>query len=563
MRTLPAVLAFLSLSIAQAYGQDKPTRIVAVDIDGILINVGPMADNAKTVQWKVLAKHKQIDSPKALAATARQTLKDADKLEFDFQRVEFAGVASTDDTQESLPDMFDKQVKPSHINEVLPSQHPYVDAVRSFFSGVKDMREAVSDTRGNPSPRSAKMIAQLKGAKINELFAHSWGTEIVYLGILRGEIIPPKKLFIVGVPEDNQEKWLMLAKYTGIEVHVVGFQYDKLKIAGTLATQLKSDLPRDYAGLNNLWGEQCAKRPGRCADPANFVQTKFDYNVGLQPPGAPKDEFFKIHPLSKDHDRLLYYQYLHERGLFDKTAAELDAPQLKLVQAEENKMLASAMVEARTLIAEAKAQVRLQEKDSDERRKNIAATPMEPVQLNVTKPSLPAEEQKPIQITPLPKTPFEIAAPEIRAFAIAACRSPVPAPTGYYSFTLNDAFYEGLRGRGPQTGMAIQYSLDGLTGCSRSLYLQLISMIYEGSYWKVSSGNWLRDTVASYSSYPQPWVPQGQTTPQPKRSNSGGNDNSASSAERPTPEHDADGEALRQLKAMDDAAMRKRFGLPP
>lgn len=347
---------------------------ITVMIDSVPVRVGLMADTEDAVRWKVLAEREGIDSKKSLRETARENLLNANRLPYEFQRVEVAGMLDTDDTSEKLPDMFDRQLKLSNRDENFLTRSPLVNRLKSYLSGFIDLREAMSDTQGYPTERAAKIIAELKGARINELFAHSWGTEAVYLGLLNGKIIPPKKLFIVGVPEANEEKWLMLAKYTGIEIHVVGFEWDKAKIAGDLVTKLKSGLPADTAGLEKLWGKSCAARSRSepaCADPDKFIRTKFDYDIHVRPPDVPKDKFIKGRLTSLDHDRMLYYTYLQNRKLLYKTVAQLEAPQLKLVKVEENRILARAMDEARSLIAQAKEQERIQNRDHDERLKNL------------------------------------------------------------------------------------------------------------------------------------------------------------------------------------------------
>lgn len=389
MMSPPAAAAFLLLLTVPAMSQEGTAT---VEIDGVPIRVGGLgADVDEAIQWKVLQR-KGIDSNKKLHEEARKNLVNSEQLPHEFQRVEIAGVGSIDDTDAIHPGMIDKQIKTSNLNEVFPSERreseltgiPRVlrDGYNRIIGGWgKDVREALSDTRGIPSVRSYEIINQLRYMKINELFAHSWGTEVVYLAILNGYIDPPKKLIVMGVPEDNQEKWLALAKYTGTEVHVVGFKWDKLKMLGTLATKFKSGLPRDTAGLNKLWGERCAKRTtstAACADPTKFVRTRFDYNVHVRPPSVSKDALIQG-TYGLDHERMDYLKYLNSRNLFNKTVAELEAPQLPLIKAEENRILEEAMGEARTLIdsakliAETEAIARRKRLDDELRARELAA----------------------------------------------------------------------------------------------------------------------------------------------------------------------------------------------
>ena len=307
-------------------------------------------NSLESVRWKLLEARNGITSRESLRKEARAALERTDRLPFALQRVEVTGVGSADDTSQTHPEMFNRQLKLSNQNAVVPSRSPFRDALKSLFAGAVDLGEALSDTSGKPTARSEKIISGLRGVRINELFAHSWGSEAVYLGILNGNIIPPKKLFILGVPDANEEKWRMLAKFTGIEVHVVGFQYDKLRIVGNAAIHLATGRPTDAAALENLWRARCSERGGRGCSDSKFKTTKFDYNIGVTPPDAPKDEFFQMHLSRLDHDRMLYYRYLHDRNLFSKTVDEMDAPQLQMVKTEEDRLLSEAMDEARSLI---------------------------------------------------------------------------------------------------------------------------------------------------------------------------------------------------------------------
>ena len=73
-----------------------------------------------------------------------------------------------------------------------------------MFSRLEEMHAAM---RGEMTDRSKQTFAAYKDKDINELVAHSWGSEAVYAAILNGELRPPKKLIVVGVPDDNLEKW--------------------------------------------------------------------------------------------------------------------------------------------------------------------------------------------------------------------------------------------------------------------------------------------------------------------------------------------------------------------
>lgn len=477
-----------------------------VEVDGIQFQIGDLGDSDVTVQWKYLAQRKKIDSSAKLAKVAREALIKNKTLPFELQRIEVAGMLAVDETNEGHSDMFNKRLKLSNLNDPREKRGFLRDTWRALANRGKDLTEALSDTRGIPTARSAEIIADLKGKKINELFAHSWGTEAVYLGILSGEIIPPKKLVIVGVPEANEEKWLALAKFTGIQVHVVGFEYDKVRIAGNLGIKLKSGLPKDRAGLEALWTSRCAERRGRgCADPQKFVRTKFDYNVGIQPPNAPKDEFFRMHLSKMDHDRMLYYRYLYNRNIFNKTPEQLEAPQVKLVKAEENRILAEAMIEARSMIeaAEAAAQIvadaeaatrpnRLwDDLNSPEGRRRLA-------ELKEVGPP-PSAHVRPADVAParaVAVTNFVSMLPNIRAYAESSCRSPGTAPVpSDVKLPLDHIHFLAMDGR------EIDRLSAGLGACELRLFHRLIEVIRLGQGRGVTS-EWVARTARSYMPSP-------------------------------------------------------------
>lgn len=532
---------------------------------GAAFKAGAMSDTESVAMWEIL-KSKGYLSPEELRIKVRAKLLVENRLPYRYQRVEVSGVGAIDDTNATWPNMIDFPLKTSNYNELFPEEQRIADfaslrkhatdainGVNTFFG--RDLRESFSDTRGVPSPRSQQVIAQLKDATINELFAHSWGTEVVYLGILNGDIIPPKRLVVVGVPESNEEKWRMLAAYTGIEVHVVGFEWDKARIAGEVAMKFKSGLPRDTASLQKLWNEKCRARMGKapCSDPEKFVQKNFDYNLHVSPPEGPKDTFVNetIRQVL-DHDRLLYYDYLSKRNLFNKTVEQLEAPQLKLIEAEESEILAEALNEARALIARARAQAAIAQRDHDERlkrtyaemairscanpgsvsqdelddlpvpfqkdlqwsgdlppgldecavqvyfilRKGLDANrlrersmPVVPFAVLPDAPRVAAARPSP-PATPAaqPKIPLNSIFPTLKDVAVRACASPARAVFGV-SVPQSASAYSFNRDRDDESAALFS---DGLGECARGLFYKLIDTIRSGQV-SVFNDAWLRE----------------------------------------------------------------------
>ena len=469
----------------------------AVEIDGIVINLGNTADSEDAVKWKVLSARKGIHSYKELHESARDNLKREDRLPFHFQRVEVAGAGSTDNTNETMPDMIDKQLKLSHANDV-PSER-WLDKLKNFFDRGKDLTESLSDTSGTPTARSQKILAELKGKRINELFAHSWGSEAVYLGILNGDILPPKKLVIIGVPASNEQKWLMLAKYTGIEVHVIGFENDKARAVGRAGLMFKSELPTDTAGLESLWRERCAEPGHVCANPAKFKRTKFDYNIDAPLPREMNSTFIDR---KLSHDRLIYYSYLYSRKLFNKTIEELDAPQAKMVEDESNRILEEAMDEARSLIASAKIQAQIYASERskgfwgkgnmDEFRRRMSE-----IRKNEVPPVVRPIAPRIAPAVPAGKTFFSSNLSDLKDLAVRACSSSNEvAPAESLVNPQHSYFFS--KDRDDQIIAELSVHLDS---CSRQLFSKLIEMIRAGQGPSVTS-QWLRTRANDYTSRP-------------------------------------------------------------
>ena len=348
--TLRCVLLVVAIMPTAAYGQQP----AAVTIRGIEIKVGNNADTEDVVAWKYLFANRGINSRDGLKDSVIKDLNKNNRLPIKYQRVEVNGVETTENTSDKIPGMFDKQLKMSYMNEPNDSGK-IVRALHDAFNWSSDMFSAIKDMGGEPTAHAKEVLAAIQGQQINELIAHSWGTEAVYAAILSGFVPPPKKLILIGVPEENEEQWRMLAKYTGIEVHVVGFSTDKLQISGNAVNFFATGLPRDPQKLEKLWQQRCANRGEiGCADPSRFDRRKFDYDVNVPAPHVTETTIDRLHLSGMDHDRMLYYEYLAERGLFNKTVAQLDAPQQKLIADEVDRSLSDAMGEAAQLISQAK-----------------------------------------------------------------------------------------------------------------------------------------------------------------------------------------------------------------
>ncbi len=141
-----------------------------------------------------------------------------------FQRIFVSGVlsASDDETEAAYGRYWDQRIALSFFDD----EPGGTSLWQHVLNGVSDFAAWRQDRSGEASERSHQELKNLSGASINELYAHSWGTEAVYAAILDGTILPPNKLVLMGVPTRNLAKWEALSRATGTEVDIRGFDQD-------------------------------------------------------------------------------------------------------------------------------------------------------------------------------------------------------------------------------------------------------------------------------------------------------------------------------------------------
>lgn len=146
-----------------------------------------------------------------------------------FQRVEIKGVVAKDNTNAVLPGMFDKQITPAHAR----------DKLLEVPAWIQDINDLQQDARQELSATAKRTAEELGDKEINEIVAHSWGTEIIYNLILTGAVKSPRRLIVAGMPDRDFKKWEALAKYTGTEVVVY-----------TNARDIAAGAARELGGIN-------------------------------------------------------------------------------------------------------------------------------------------------------------------------------------------------------------------------------------------------------------------------------------------------------------------------
>ena len=472
---------------------------------------------------------------------------------FDHARVEVTGVASNDDTNVMNPELFDKQIKPSFSAvENMNSAERADYEVRKLLDPARlgdtfpDLAEYSKAAAGETTPRARLKLKAYRDAEINEIVAHSWGTELIYAAILNGEIPPPKRLIVVGVPDDDKLKWMLLAAWTGTEVHWVRADNDKVAKAG--AERIASKVTTDFEAR---WKALCGGK---------VPKTRTCRPHGRLPEQLIVDEIGDLPGLT-GHDRGEYYEAVKAKNIIDGGWRDLRKAETAVKVAEielvESIVLAEALKQARILVERARAQVEIAHRDHDERLRNTyldiaqrscanpgsitqaeldslakphdtssmglrdgelsgvcasgylmllrgataedlrmeSSPPQMPADLNPTFPPLPKSPQMPAQI--IAKTPFSSVLPGLRNHAVWACSSSDEVPIDSNLTNPNNpfSFWKEMDDKTANKLAA------GLGDCEAKLFRELIRVIRNGEGHLISPG-WVKETAAEYRPRP-------------------------------------------------------------
>lgn len=272
-----------------------------------------------------------------------------------YQRVEIKGIFAKGDTNDALKNLFDKQIEASHLGEKGNTVIPVPAKARAGWNHLKDLYDLHDETYGEYTEAAKLAVKELKDKEINEIVAHSWGSEIVYNAILKGDINPPRRLIVCGMPDRDLEKWRQLSKHTGTEVVVYtnssdpiagaarlgGWVQDRLGEAGRsqspgLVIPRPIDLPTEQFAAQ--WATACRSR--KC-------------NPHARPLSEPN---FNYSYKGATHDRYAYYQAMLNDGAIP--ANEADAYKLRdrqnaTVAAEADRLYAAALDQEITQIGAA------------------------------------------------------------------------------------------------------------------------------------------------------------------------------------------------------------------
>lgn len=512
--------------------------------------------------------------------------KDQQRLDgelFDHARIEVTGVASSDDTFAFNPKDFDGQAKPSYtVDEGGLKSAAWKQFTRARrwmtgwapdptlpFEAMHDSLEFEQAAAGILTSRGKKALKEFAGKEINEVVAHSWGTELMYAAILNGYMLPPKKLIIVGVPDNNNEKWELLAQRTGTQVvHVRSLNDQIAKVGAMVADRhVKVDFKKK-------WDRFCEDRATKSSCGAHGRTPK--QVEWINPPDNPG---------TAGHDRQAYYDILKKKGVIEGTVVQLrhkeSANLDDVIWAKQMMLLESAKEEASKLVAQARGQrelaVREQLKrveiaarerrehddrllavmgdlarracdDPDSLRQSVLDALPKPrdenfasrypsnglsgCSLNVfewIRNGSPAADivagvyssRGPAIIVAIPVAPgptppanivakfpseFAMLLPEFAKFAAESCRNPGSGTAPFFSY-------------GSGTGKthsqfvgwydsAYHVEMASLTGCSRRLFIDFVNLVLFEEWWKVRERGWIERQVSYYTPQYHPREPR-------------------------------------------------------
>jgi hypothetical protein len=289
---------------------------------------------------------------------------------FDLHRVEMSGVSSTAKTR--FGGFFDRRIQSSNMTrrDVQPAwnvpQEDSSGAVVQYLRSLKgtiiegyrftlDCKDATNETlAGALTTRGHDVIRELKDKKIEEIYAHSWGSELIYNGILTGDIEPPKKLVVVGVPDRDYKKWELLQKYAGTEVvfakapDMVQMGGEALRVGGNAATSVREwkenlaglvgVLPKSSYSLERMWAQRYGGRGPVRADKLRVLD--FD--------GKNHDMGFWL-----GHNKDGYYGYLIEKKVLVEPIKTMRARQEGKIRSEMDSIWGDATSQAKDLVEQA------------------------------------------------------------------------------------------------------------------------------------------------------------------------------------------------------------------
>jgi hypothetical protein len=309
-------------------------------------------------------------------ASAKEALEQEGNPVYDLHRVEFTGVGTKNEGK--WASYFQKYFFASHrAARTTEEQADWFDDTQDL---TRDGRNALQEMRSPVlTERGKEVVAELKGKKIDEIYAHSWGSEVVYNAILNGDLLPPKRLVVIGVPERDLEKWRLLNQYTGSEVIFVRSSRDAVQLGGETLRR-SSELTKDLAAYSqNGWmnaktalalAELVVPLPAQISD----VEKLWAARKGVRAPiVAAKEDGFKVLQLDSSiykggHDKDAYHGFLAQEKLLAKPWISMQKEQESLLARKKDELWQNAVSQANAELSKARELKASIEADREQRR---------------------------------------------------------------------------------------------------------------------------------------------------------------------------------------------------
>jgi len=405
---------------------------------------------------------------------------------FTIQRLEVSGIWTNADAEPPFRDRFDAFLHPSYlgvVDKIAEENSSWIPKVlfgltfqeMLAIAAAKDLMESRAEMGGQLTETGKFILQPLKDNKdayINEIVAHSWGSDIVYNGILEGYIRPPKRIILIGVPNPYVTKWLELAKRLPIDVKVYSSKEDI--VSNKVNSKWTKWVMHNAAGYSqDFWkqkvDEYCNRRDSECDKPrpGSFHSAycgTFLADVDAQ----------LVHAGPAGHARLAYYDYVKTQGELSDTVEQMNQDQEEAVTAKMNEMFDKAMAEARYTLKQ---------------------SPYETITRQICR-NMVVHETPPIPVLqpfiPPAYKPYE----ELYSLATAACLNP-------YGLT-----EEGMRRHlsGFPDRQSYSLSLNIPPGCVRDLFSELLQFNAAGSPDTLNR-NWLVGEAMQFNQRHAPSYP--------------------------------------------------------
>jgi hypothetical protein len=422
-------------------------------------------EHARAKAWAILGEQGYGTTPGFFRANTMEMMRSAGELPT-IQRLEVTGVWTNDDASPAYAGRFDAHLHPSHLAEVEKQENESLKWIPSktlrdlWYARARakakamDLKEAREEMNGRLTQRGRASLSYFKDLYVNEIVAHSWGTDIVYNGILEGYIHPPKRIILIGVPSPYLTKWAELARRLPVEVRIYSSPEDAVRTLNSvwgMRSAVNLDAPPVYS--EDVWKKKvegyCARSGNRCKDaPGGRVPVEANMRAVNRAFGLLR------------HDREAYYDFMAADGELSQTPEQMRQQLEDVVTGRMNDLFGNAMARARAIL-------RASPLERTTRRVCADIAEPDPSPAGALAPtSPPASTPVPVPVpAPFPIYPGYDAYKQLYALATMACLNP--------SGLTQDEMLRRLNGF--PDGKTYDVSEASIpSGCLRDLFIELM-----------------------------------------------------------------------------------------